>query len=894
MKYTGNVSTWKVWNIKFKGFLMRRDRRWAPLLDAVKQRSATTLTAELESEIFSALAISKPLAEKFKAQLYEYLEEYTEGLTHTNVLYAGADGSLEIWRQLCEEGFSRKDRSLRREYKRVMSPKQATFEHLKRDIAAWESDLVTYEMASGHQMSEKDRLMCLDDMCPTELQRHMDTMAVQVRTYAEFKSEIDVFLQNRKRWGPASKDALRSLQETPDDPEVPEPEGQEDYTPEDAAVLEQCGQLMALVHNKYNKKGKKGKGLGKGGKVGKGEQPDKPPAAGDVAMPDAKRERKCYECGELGHIGADCPVRQARVAAGGPARLDKGPKGQSKGQHPGKGGWPTQSWWNQAYPGPTQAQWKQWYPSPPAQAGAKMLFDAPMALNAVTADQGPAEFIQQLFASPGNAFSLVEKGAKPKHVEQDNKTKLHNRFMELVPERENMVVNLEDVMKPPSPNEVRRQRRRNKVVLCGYGECQGCGDDTCTAEGSGEHAKLPLMSQAVAKPQTPEEEHDSDTHDKDREWLDELLAENGSSSPSEKEMSDSSEQAPSARKKRRSAAKAKRKAARQQSSLRDPEATSTRSEASGMPDRATWKHEAHDAFFDFDELDQAAKFLGPEHGVYDAEQAARWAKEDMDEDDPVMQEKKMAQAAFAEAEQRARAEFIRRGGKLKDEDAVNATTLLEFANLSYEKLVSINDFNQLPSEAKYTLSVFSEVCQKASLRPVTAAKLLGTKSGQFEVMSAIVDSGASVPVFHPETAAAYQLEESEASRRGAEYEIANGDVLPCLGQKRIAVCTAEGTVRAYGSQCADVSKPLQAVRSLVKSKHAVCFGLGDGSDHLIINKESGEINRMRDDGINYYQDLLVIPPEKLGQFCAEFHAFQPSNPAKQGSTPPTPFARPAR
>ena len=275
VKYTGNVSTWKVWNIKFKGFLMRRDRRWAPLLDAVKQRSATTLTAELESEIFSALAISKPLAEKFKAQLYEYLEEYTEGLTHTNVLYAGANGSLEIWRQLCEEGFSRKDRSLRREYKRVMSPKQATFEHLKRDIAAWESDLVTYEMASGHQMSEKDRLMCLDDMCPTELQRHMDTMAVQVRTYAEFKSEIDVFLQNRKRWGPASKDALRSLQETPDDPEVPEPEGQEDYSPEDAAVMEQCGQLMALVNSKYGKKGKKGKGLGKGGKVGKGEQPDK-------------------------------------------------------------------------------------------------------------------------------------------------------------------------------------------------------------------------------------------------------------------------------------------------------------------------------------------------------------------------------------------------------------------------------------------------------------------------------------------------------------------------------------------------------------------------------------------------------------------------------------------
>ena len=49
----------------------------------------------------------------------------------------------------------------------------------------------------------------------------------------------------------------------------------------------------------------------------------------------------------------------------------------------------------------------------------------------------------------------------------------------------------------------------------------------------------------------------------------------------------------------------------------------------------------------------------------------------------------------------------------------------------------------------------------------------------------------------------------------------------------------DGTLRGYATQRADVTKSLQAVRALVKSNHAVCFGLGDGNDQLIINKITG-------------------------------------------------------
>ena len=133
-------------------------------------------------------------------------------------------------------------------------------------------------------------------------------------------------------------------------------------------------------------------------------------------------------------------------------------------------------------------------------------------------------------------------------------------------------------------------------------------------------------------------------------------------------------------------------------------------------------------------------------------------------------------------------------------------------------------------------------------------------------MAVIIDSGASVAVFNPRVAAAYPLQESEASKNGDEYEIANGDCIPCLGEKKIAVLTTEGTLRGYGSQCAEVSesKPLQSVRALNASGHAVCFGLGpEGNEHVIINKLTGEVNYMEDDGINYIQRLLVVPPDQI-------------------------------
>ena len=88
----------------------------------------------------------------------------------------------------------------------------------------------------------------------------------------------------------------------------------------------------------------------------------------------------------------------------------------------------------------------------------------------------------------------------------------------------------------------------------------------------------------------------------------------------------------------------------------------------------------------------------------------------------------------------------------------------------------------------------------------------------------------------------------------------------------MGVLTVEGTLRGYGSRCAEVTKALQSVRAFVASGHAVCCGLGDGSEHVIVNKATGETNAMRDDGVNYLQDLLVVSPEDIERVAAELAA----------------------
>ena len=61
--------------------------------------------------------------------------------------------------------------------------------------------------------------------------------------------------------------------------------------------------------------------------------------------------------------------------------------------------------------------------------------------------------------------------------------------------------------------------------------------------------------------------------------------------------------------------------------------------------------------------------------------------------------------------------------------------------------------------------------------------------------------------------------------------------------------------------------------TLVRPGHIVVFGDGEnGEDHYIVNRHTGEVDTVRDDGSNYLMRLYVVPPASRQLFAEQVGA----------------------
>ena len=95
-----------------------------------------------------------------------------------------------------------------------------------------------------------------------------------------------------------------------------------------------------------------------------------------------------------------------------------------------------------------------------------------------------------------------------------------------------------------------------------------------------------------------------------------------------------------------------------------------------------------------------------------------------------------------------------------------------------------------------------------------------------------------------------------------EYEVANGDRIPNLGEKTFAGVTPDGVQRSVTAQVCGVNKGLMSVTKLVEAGHQVVFSKA-GS--YILDETTGESLELHQSG-GMYMLRLWVPTKPTSVF----------------------------
>ena len=128
-------------------------------------------------------------------------------------------------------------------------------------------------------------------------------------------------------------------------------------------------------------------------------------------------------------------------------------------------------------------------------------------------------------------------------------------------------------------------------------------------------------------------------------------------------------------------------------------------------------------------------------------------------------------------------------------------------------------------------------------------------TGEWEVITGVVDSGAIDNVTDMKTATAFPLENTPGSIRGDVYTSASGNQIPQRGIRKVEGVSSDGLPMKIGLNVTDVVSTLFSVRKIAEAGNVVIFGADEGN--FIINKQTGSCTPIKDDGHSYTMDVYV-------------------------------------
>ena len=107
--------------------------------------------------------------------------------------------------------------------------------------------------------------------------------------------------------------------------------------------------------------------------------------------------------------------------------------------------------------------------------------------------------------------------------------------------------------------------------------------------------------------------------------------------------------------------------------------------------------------------------------------------------------------------------------------------------------------------------------------------IASTERHVWKEVEVTVDSGACETVMPKDECNHIAITESDASRRDVEYEVANGNAIPNLGQFVVETAHPGGRLRSRMQAC-NVTRPLHSVTKI-----------GDQGLHMILTKEKAVV-----------------------------------------------------
>ena len=126
--------------------------------------------------------------------------------------------------------------------------------------------------------------------------------------------------------------------------------------------------------------------------------------------------------------------------------------------------------------------------------------------------------------------------------------------------------------------------------------------------------------------------------------------------------------------------------------------------------------------------------------------------------------------------------------------------------------------------------------------------------GEWEEIEMAVDSGATETVGNEEMLGSIPTEPGPASKRGVEYEIADGTRIPNEGEKKFEAVTGEGQHKKLVIQVCGVNQGLLSVSKATAAHNRVVF---DEEGSYILNKENGEVTWLTEKKGMYMLKLWV-------------------------------------